>query len=89
MSDALKMRLEYIELLKTHDPSKGWEAIIDESVYSNNRGSRMYGSRKTTRGIDVGKLYSVLFGLDKDGNELAIPDENIKLLKLLSTQIFD
>ena len=87
MSLALEIRKKYVELLTDYDPSKNWGAIVDESVYSNNRGSRMFGSRKTTKGIDVGKLYKVKFALDKDCNFIEIPTDDVKLLKLLSTQI--
>jgi T4 RnlA family RNA ligase len=88
MGHALDMRRKYVELLIEHDSSKNWSAIVDESVYSNERGSRMFGSRKTTRGIDVGRLYKIKFALDKNGDFIGIPTDDLELLKILSTQIF-
>lgn len=87
MGQALEMRRKYVELLIEHNSSKNWNAIVDESVYSNERGSRMFGSRKTTRGIDVGRLYKIKFALDKNGDFLEIPDDKKILIKLLSTQV--
>lgn len=87
VSQALEIRNSYIKLLYEYDPEKNWFAIIDESVYSNSRGSRMFGSRKTTRGIDVGKMYKVLFAIDENCKQIDIPTDDVELLKLLSTQI--
>lgn len=84
---ALDIRRKYVELLTDNDSSKNWSAIVDESVYSNDRGSRMFGSRKTTRGIDVGRVYKIKFALDKNGDFIQIPTDDVKLLKLLSTQV--
>ena len=86
--EAQKLRSEVVDILFQQIPEKNWDAIMDGSVYIH--GIRMLGSRKVTKGIDMGRVYHYKFLVEKDGkiNENVLNElDGWELLKELSVHV--
>jgi predicted kinase len=84
IDEAIGVRNNFVANLYEVYPDKNWDAFIDSSVYMHDRGLRMFGSRKANNGIDIGRVYNLLFHVDALGKE-NIPDIcDIDLLKAVS-----
>ncbi len=58
--------------------------IIDANVYLCSRGIRMFGSRKVGKGEDLGRIYEMIFAVNKTG-EIFYPDiKGVELMKEIS-----
>jgi len=82
--EAVELRKLFVEKLYEVSKDKNWSAIIDGSVYVGCRGIRMLGSRKATKAIDKGRVYKLLFAVDKDGKKYNPVFTDIELLKAIS-----
>jgi hypothetical protein len=83
VDEAIYFRNIYVELLneQLELPNKQkWDSVIDSSVYGESRGIRMLGSRKMTRGIDMGHLYELLFIVDEQGEIMLDEPEPLELM---------
>jgi predicted kinase len=68
MDTMIQYRTKFIEELIICYPDKNWDDIIDDQAYNV---LRMLGSRKVTKEIDKGNVYSVLYKtIDVDGIDL-------------------
>eukprot|EP01091_Cochliopodium_minus_P009615 TRINITY_DN2401_c0_g1_i3.p1 TRINITY_DN2401_c0_g1~~TRINITY_DN2401_c0_g1_i3.p1 ORF type:complete len:663 (-),score=188.62 TRINITY_DN2401_c0_g1_i3:40-2028(-) len=76
---ALEIRIEIIKLLNKKYPERNWDTIIDDAVYKF--GIRMYGSRKVTKTVDMGRLYQVYYLIEQDGSVIENPIEKLYELK--------
>lgn len=81
---ALELREKFILLLNHYDDKINWDLVIDKEVYSLNKGIRMFGSRKVTKGIDIGHVYELIGCLDNSGNRCIVSLDNETLLKKIS-----
>ncbi len=61
---AMHIRLELIQILQK-EIDKNWNAIIDSNVYLS--GIRSFGSRKITKGMDLGRVYKLMFVVESNG----------------------
>ena len=87
IDQALSYREKFITELYKQIPDNNWAHIIDSSVYGGSRGLRMFGSRKVTNGIDMGRVYKLFFAFDIDGNKYIPQLSDIELVKELSILI--
>lgn len=79
--------IEYRDkIIKKLNNKRNWEAIFDKEVYRN--GLRMFGSRKVTNNLDVGRVHEFLFMLiEGKVVEMKKEDINWKILRKLSIQV--
>lgn len=82
--EALSIRSNVIKELSELFPEYDWNIIIDFVIYNN--GLRMFGSRKATKGNDMGKVYSMLFAMS-EGAKFVPNIEGVELLKKLSIHV--
>lgn len=82
--EAVELRKLFVEKLCEVSKDKNWSAIIDGSVYVGCRGIRMLGSRKATKAIDKGRVYKLLFAIDKNGKKYNPVFTDIEFLKAIS-----
>ena len=84
--EAVNLATAYINKLNELNGSKSWNTIVDTAVYRENCGIKMIGSRKVTNGIDVGRVHTLILGLDENGNEFDVsnisPYEMVKILSI-------
>lgn len=83
-SEATEIKNKYIKSLEELNSKINWSNIVDGSVYKDNCGIKMIGSRKVTGMIDVGRVHQLMFVLDQEGNESAKQLSNYELVKTLS-----
>jgi predicted kinase len=86
--NAIKTRKLFVSTLQTEIPEKNWDTIVDSRVYICDRGIRMFGSRKTAKGIDLNRMYKLLFAIDENGQKFNPQFESdVELLKAVSIHI--
>jgi predicted kinase len=81
--EAIELRDKIVSYLKMEMPDKNWDSIIDNTVYMGCRGLRMFGSRKTTKGVDKGKVYKLMLIVNEDGKIVEQTLSELDLLKKL------
>ena len=59
-----------------------WISIVDNNVYLT--GLRMFGTRKITKGIDMGRVYKLMFCVDNDGSIIRDIHRDWTILEKLS-----
>jgi len=69
-----------------------WSRVVDKGVFINHLSLRMVFSRKATKGMDVGRAYSLLAVVGVDGNrdtnrEKSLREDPIKLLRAATIRI--
>lgn len=80
-------RDEYVAKLYEKIPDINWESVVDKNVYICDRGIRMLGSRKASNGIDKGRIYNLIFAIDRDGKKYMPEMTNFELLKAVSIHV--
>lgn len=81
---AKNVRNDVVEALYLDEPNKNWEGIVDNAIYGGSTGIRMFGSRKTTKGIDKGRVYKLYFVVNEDGEYYKPEMSDLELIKILS-----
>ena len=89
---AIQIRQQILEIFKEKFAQINWESTIDDGVYK--QGIRMFGSRKVTKQVDMGRVYQIYFMIEKDGNLVNDPIQKLfkqneawKILEQLSIHI--
>lgn len=85
--EALELRRRLVEALRAYDRSVAWDAVVDDSVYHGGCGIRCLGSRKSTKGVDVGRVHRLLFVVNGDGAAAELPPMTA-LEQLEATSVF-
>ena len=83
-NEALVFRELFIKQLNIYNNKINWEMVVDKEVYNPNKGIRMFGSRKVTKGIDIGHVYELIGCIDSSGTKITFKLDNVELLKKLS-----
>lgn len=82
--EAITITKLYKDLLVSLNDKIKWDNVIDYSVYRNNCGIRMYGSRKATNSVDVGRVHKLMLIIDENGNEIQKNIDTHELVRILS-----
>lgn len=79
-TEAIDITTKYQEMLSIVEPTINWKNVVDISIYRENSGLRMFGSKKATNS----NPYKLLAILDENGNEINNRHTTYELLKILS-----
>ena len=84
---AKEIRDLVVKALYLDEPDKNWDGIIDNAIYGGSTGIRMFGSRKTTKGVDKGRVYKLFFVVNEDGEYHKPEMSDLELIKVLSIHV--
>lgn len=82
--EAALLREKLVAVLSRRLPERDWSTILDSAIYTTGQNLRMLGSRKVTRGVDVGRVYYAVLLLEHDGQLSESLPTGSELLKLAS-----
>lgn len=84
-TEALALRSRLVQHLQGRlVPGHDWNATLDPGLYTAGSNLRMLGSRKVTRGVDVGRVYTAVLLMESDGTLAEAWPQGVALLELAS-----
>jgi predicted kinase len=86
-SQAKKLCKELANILSDKISDYNWEQILDSDLYNSSRSLRMFGSRKPTKGEDIGRMYKYHISISNSGEIYRSSLWGAELLKELSVRI--